>query len=162
MPRPPEDIEARVSLYATHRDVVLEHRLGQGKDGIVFQTDVSTAVKVFHRRESYSRELACYQRFAHDQVEEIHGHAVPCLIAWDDELLVIEMEIVSPPYLIDFADCYLDAVPDFPDEVIEQWHEEKREQFGDRWEEVQLMLAFLRGQYGIHLLDVNPDNIRFV
>ncbi len=76
--------------------------------------------------------------------------------------MAIEMTIVSKPYLLDFADAYLDAPPDFPDEVLEQWHEDKREQFGDdRWERVQMALAALRGQYGIHLFDVNPGNITF-
>ena len=38
----------------------------------------------------------------------------------------------------------------------------KREQFGaQRWEHVQLVLAALRGRYGIYLLDVNPGNITF-
>lgn len=72
------------------------------------------------------------------------------------------MTVVEPPFLLDFAGGYLDESPDFPDEVIEQWHEEKVEQFGRaRWERVQLVLAVLRGRYGIHLLDVNPGNITF-
>jgi len=141
--------------------VSIEHQLGFGKDGSVFQTDLPTAVKVFARPETYARELACHQRLADFAVEEVRGHAVPRLVAWDHELHVIEMEIVSPPYLLDFADAWLDKAPDFSDEIIEQWHEEKQEQFGDRWNEVQLVLAFLQGEYGVFLLDINPRNITF-
>lgn len=35
-------------------------------------------------------------------------------------------------------------------------------QFGaELWERTQLVMATLRGQYGIHLLDLNPGNITF-
>ena len=136
-------------------------QLGYGKDGSVFATSVPTAVKVFFRRDVYARELACYQRLAEHEVEEIRGHAVPRLLGWDDELFVVEMEIVSRPYLLDFADAHLDSAPDFPEEVLEQWHADKAEEFGERWDDVQRVLAILRGHYGIHLLDVNPGNITF-
>jgi hypothetical protein len=157
-----EDIQVRASVYANRRRLQIEQRLGFGKDGSVFQTSLSTAIKVFARRDSYARELACYRRLASHEVEEVHGHVVPRLIASDDELLVIEMEIVAPPFLLDFADAWLDTAPDFPAEVMEQWHEEKSEQFGSQWAAVQVVLAQLRGHYGIHLLDVNPGNITFV
>ncbi len=161
MTPPGEDIDARASLYADRRGLRIERPLGYGKDGKVLQTHMSTAMKVFFRRDAYTRESACYRRLAEHDVEEVLGHAVPRLLSSDDELLVIEMEIVASPYLLDFADAHLDVAPDFPDEVIQEWHERKQEQFGDRWDAVQLVLAFLQGHYGIHLLDVNPGNITF-
>ena len=161
MPPFSEDIKIRASVYGNRHSLRIEQPLGRGKDGIIFQTSLSTAIKVFDRPDMYTRELACYRRLAGHGVEEVQGHVVPGLVASDDELLVIEMEIVRPPYLLDFADAYLDTGPDFSDEVMEQWYEDKQEQFGEHWEEVQLILAELRGRFGIHLLDVNPGNITF-
>ena len=71
------------------------------------------------------------------------------------------MEIVRPPFLLDFGDGYLDWASEFTEEVWEQWHAEKSEQFGDRWDAVLSIIAHLRGAYGIHLMDVNPGNITF-
>lgn len=158
----PEDIQERLSQYTGRRGVQVMHPLGDGKDGNVFSTSLATAVKGFRRREAYERELACYRRLAEHAVIEVRGYHVPKLVAWDDELLVIEMTVVQPPFLLDFAETTLDVAPDFSDEVIEQWHADKLEEFGaSRWEEVQRVIAFMRGHYGIHLLDVNPGNIIF-
>lgn len=72
------------------------------------------------------------------------------------------MTIVKPPFLLDFASAFLDAPPDFSDEIFEEWREEKLELFGEeRWHEVLALLATLRHRYGIYLLDVNPGNIKF-
>jgi hypothetical protein len=140
----------------------LEDRLGSGVDGIVFRSDRPSAVKIFGHGDAFRRELACYQRLSEHSVLDIEGHRVPQLLDRDDSLLVIEMTVVQPPFLLDFAGSYLDEGPDFPEEVMAQWHEEKMEQFGAaRWERVQLVLAVLRGRYRIHLLDVNPGNITF-
>ncbi len=158
----PADIEQRTSLYAARRGLTLdERRLGYGQNGTVYATDAPSAVKTHARRKAYRRELDCYRRLRDHSVLHVRGHRVPQLIAWDDELWVVEMTIVWPPFVLDFADSQLDQAPDFPDEVMEEWHDEKREQFGDRWDDVQLVLAFLRGHYGIHLLDVHPGNITF-
>lgn len=78
----------------------------------------------------------------------------------DDELWVVEMEIVSPPFVLDFAGAYLDAPPDFPDEIMEDWRAEKREQFGERWNQVQDVMREFR-RIGIFLADVKPGNIMF-
>jgi hypothetical protein len=86
---------------------------------------------------------------------------VPQLIAFDDELLVIEMTVVQPPFMLDFAGAYLADAPDFSDEVLEQWREEKVEQFGDRWPEVESAVEWLRAHLGIQLMDIHPWNIAF-
>jgi len=72
------------------------------------------------------------------------------------------MGIVSPPFVLDFAGAYLDARPNYPDEVMLEWRAEKREQFGThRWSVVQSIMASL-ARYGIYLADVKPGNITFV
>lgn len=159
-------MDQRASLYAERRGLRIDRPLGFGKDGTVFSTVLpagdATAVKVFEQQNMYQRELAVYRRLGQHGVAEVHGHNVPQLIAWDDELFVIEMTIVARPFLLDFADAFLDAAPEFPDEVLERWHEEKIEQFGaELWERAQLVMATLRGLYGVFLLDINPGNITF-
>jgi hypothetical protein len=79
----------------------------------------------------------------------------------DDERWVIEMEVVSPPFVLDFAGAYLDQPPDYPPDVIEDWEMEKRDQFGEeRWEMVRIVMYEFQ-QMGIYLADVKPGNIMF-
>lgn len=47
------------------------------------------------------------------------------------------MDIVSPPFLLDFGKAYLDVPPDYSPEAIADWEAERREIFGDRWVQVQ-------------------------
>ena len=70
------------------------------------------------------------------------------------------MAFVMPPFLLDFASAWLDTRPEFSDEVWEDWRRKNEEQFGDRWPEVQLILANFEGR-GIYMLDPSPNNIRF-
>src|SRR2546421_4357084 len=88
------------------------------------------------------------------------GFNVPQLMAYDDELRVLEMTIVKRPFVLDFAGAYLDKRPEFTDEVWADWEAEKREQFETRWPEVQRVLDAFE-ELGIYLLDVSPSNIAF-
>lgn len=86
------------------------------------------------------------------------GFAVPRLQDWNHELWIVEVEIVSPPYAIDFASAYLDTPPDFPDEILEEKERELEEIFESDWPQVELLRSAFR-RYGIHLCDLNPRNI---
>jgi len=101
-----------------------------------------------------------YLRLQEHAVTDIRGCTVPELLRFDDELWVIEMTVVSRPFVLDFAGAYLDRPPDFSDEVHAEWEAEKLEQSGSRWPEVRAILASLEG-YGVFMLDVNPGNIAF-
>jgi hypothetical protein len=68
------------------------------------------------------------------------------------------MEIVQPPFVLDFAGAYLDRRPEFPTDVYADWLAEKAEQFGDDWPLVQSIMATLAG-IGVFLADVKPGNI---
>ncbi len=59
------------------------------------------------------RERDCYRHLKSLAISNIEGFAIPRLIDSDDELLVVEMDIVSPPFLLDFAKAYLEGPPDF-------------------------------------------------
>jgi hypothetical protein len=46
-----------------------------------------------------------------ESIVDVAGFAVPQLIHHDDRLWVVEMGIVSPPFVLDFAGAYLDLRP---------------------------------------------------
>jgi hypothetical protein len=94
-------------------------------------------------------------------ITEILGFNVPQFIRADDNLRVIEMSIVKRPFVLDFAGAYLNAPPDFPDEIWTEWESGKREQFDVRWPKVQAVLAALE-ELNIHMVDVSPGNIAFL
>jgi len=159
-----EDIEQRALLYARRRGLELGPRLGDGKDGTVFSTRGSprgpTAAKALLRRDLYQRELACYRRLAEHGVVQVGGHNVPQLLGHDDELLVVEMTIVSKPYVLDFAGAYIDDPPEFPPEVMEERYAHWAEIFENRWPAAHRIIAQFR-RYGVYLVDPSPANIAF-
>ena len=151
--------------YAARHRLQLAERLGFGIHGIIHVAGNKadggrTAVKAHREREPYVRERAAYERLQEVGVTQLLGFNVPQLIRADDELHVIEMTIVTRPFVLDFAGAYLDQPPDFPDEIWEEWEAEKRDQFDFRWPTVQRVLATLE-QLDIHMVDVSPSNIAF-
>ena len=105
-------------------------RLGFGRDGDIYSTDHNTAVKFLTVRESFEWERSVYEVCSRRGIKKVAGHAVPDFVRADEELLAIEMEIVHPPYLLDFVSAYpARTAPRFSDEVWEEWYAEKSEQF---------------------------------
>ncbi len=154
-------VVARAEVYAARLGLALEDQLGFGKDGIVWTTSRATALKVHEYGHTYQRERAAYERLRDCAVRQVRGHTVPRVIAFDDELLAIEMSVVQPPFLLDFSSVHLDESPEFPEDVLDHWRQEKQEQFEDRWPAVELVLAELRDRCGIYLLDIHPGDITF-
>jgi hypothetical protein len=155
-----EDILIRAREYATKYRLFLDRRLGFGKDGIVWETDAFSALKVFRLRERYARETSVYRRLAERHVVNVAGHRVPQLVRADDAL-ALEMTIVRPPFVLDFASAYLDgSAPVFPEDVLAEWLAEKQEEFGERWPQARAVLAGLRS-HGVQMTDVHPGNIAF-
>ncbi len=155
----------RVSEYASRKKLVLGDQLGAGVQGIVFSAKSQTeegrsAIKVHKQEPDYRRERDAYLRLREQGITSIRACKVPELIAYDDELWVIEMTVVTRPFVLDFAGAYLDFAPDFSDEVMADWLAEKQEQFGARWSEVQAIMRELQ-QFGVFVVDVNPGNISF-
>ena len=155
------DIVRRSQEFAERHSLRINSRLGYGKDGTVWAISDSTALKVFRREERFARERAVYQRLEFHDVASIGGHNVPRLIGFDTTLLAIQMTIVERPFLLDFASAYLDGTaPVFPDDVMQEWLEDKKEQFGANWQKAASVLAGLR-KYGIQMTDIHPGNIGF-
>jgi len=152
--------------YASLHGLRLAERLGFGIHGTIFVAENNTkpgktAIKALHSVEFYLRERDAYQRLQAAGVANIAGFNVPQLIRFNDELLIVEMTVVGRPFLLDFAGAYLDAPPEFPEHIWNEWESEKREQFENRWPTVQAALAALE-DLDIYMVDVSPTNISFL
>jgi hypothetical protein len=153
-------------FYAALHGLRLGERLGFGIHGTIFVAENNskagkTAVKAHYSVEPYLRERDVYRRLRDAGVSEITGFNVPQLIRFDDKLRIVEMTVVARPFLLDFAGAYLDAPPEFSEEIWNEWKSEKREQFEDRWPIVQAALNALE-ELNIHMVDVSPTNISFL
>jgi len=153
------------ATYATEHQLQLAERLGFGIHGIIYIAEDKsaggkTAVKVHRESEPYLRERAVYERLRQVGVTNILGFNVPQFIRADDTLRIIEMTVVTRPFVLDFAGAYLDAAPEFSDEIWSDWEANKREQFDVRWPEIQAVLAALE-EWDIYMVDVSPSNIAF-
>jgi len=153
--------EERLARYCSQQQLELIGKLGAGKDGTVHQTRSGSAVKVHERPDSYQAERDVYLRLLARGIINVCGLSVPVLLNFDDDLLVLEMQMVSPPYLLDFASAWLDNPPDFSREVINEWHDRLRESFGDRFPEIINVLETLANDAGVYMLDIHPHNVKF-
>lgn len=79
----------------------------------------------------------------------------------DDTNMVIEMSIVHPPWVLDFAQSTLDEPPDFPPEVWEDWWDGVREAFEENWPKAEALYLTFKRQYGVYHLDLKPRNVNF-
>jgi len=151
--------------YASQHQLQLAERLGFGIHGIIHVAEDKsaggkTAIKIHRESEPYHRECAVYARLQEVGVTQILGFNVPQFIRADDVRRIIEMTIVTRPFVLDFAGAYLDAPPAFSDEIWADWESGKRGQFDVRWPEVQAVLAALE-RWDIYMVDVSPSNIAF-
>ncbi|MBX3418008.1 MAG: hypothetical protein KF851_10430 [Pirellulaceae bacterium] len=160
---PENEISSRVKAYcrSVSPTIRLSDRLGFGQDGYVWATNRDTAIKGLAREENYTRERNCYQRLAELGISNFDEFSIPNLISFDDSLLVIEMSIVFPPFLIDFGKSYLDHPPDFDSAIMDEFWRSRKELFeADEWKKVCSLVNSLES-IGIFYFDVKPDNIRF-
>jgi len=104
----------RANAYASQFELQLAERLGFGIHGIIFAAEGEsetgkTAVKIHREDEPYRREVAVYQRLREAGVRRTLGFHAPTLVRHQDDLLVIEMDIVTRPFVLDFAGACLDS-----------------------------------------------------
>jgi hypothetical protein len=156
----PHKAAENAQQYARLKGLELLSVLGGGVNGSVWYSNAYSAVKAFDRADAYERERDAYLRLADNHVNFINEFAVPALKAFDDTLHVVEMEIVEPPFVLDFAGAYLDNPPQFSADVLVEQEARNAELFGSKWPRVRLLLAELRGME-IYYVDINRGNIRF-
>jgi hypothetical protein len=152
--------------YAARHELLVVERLGFGIHGSVHVVEHKvksqrSAIKGLRTTEFYRRERAAYELLRGAGVTEVAGFHVPQFIRADDDLQVIEMTIVTRPFVLDFAGSYVGAPPEFSEEVWAEWEAEKQEQFGARWKTVKTVMSAFE-ELGLHLLDVSPNNVAFL
>jgi hypothetical protein len=161
-----ESLNRNALAYAGKHRLHLAERLGFGIHGIVLAAQrnpglpPSSAIKIHRDSDPYFRERDIYLHLAEAGIRNILGFHVPQLVRWDDDLKIVEMSIVTRPFVLDFAGAYLFSPPEFSEEIWEEWLRQKRGQFGTRWEKVQEVLGFLE-TLDIHMVDVSPSNVAF-
>lgn len=154
-----EELQRRAEEYALLYELTISQQLGYGNQGTVSETIEKSAIKVYSRQSHYHRERDVYRRLLAKSVFDIRGCAVPQLLNYNDHLWVVEMSIVRPPFVLDFASAYLDVPPEYPAETVAERAALNAELFGPDWPEVELVIAAFE-RYGIYLVDVHPGNIR--
>jgi hypothetical protein len=160
---PPDDLAQRALEYCGSREIEIDllNVFGWGQDGWVWKTAIPTAIKVLRRYSNYDTEKRCYQRLMEKGVTTIEGLKVPQLIDFDDALMVIEIEVVDRPFLLDFGKAYIDEQPpDYGHEVLADEEERQRERWGRHYKRMRKVTGEL-ALYGIIYSDPSPDNIAF-
>ena len=136
-------------------------QIGFGQDGTVWKSSRGTAIKAIERPQNYENERDAYQRLAQQQIDRIGPFDVPTLIAFDDELMVVEIGIVSPPYLLDFGKAYVDRPSPYTAQQIADSMDESRQLFDAKdWPAIEQAVLDLK-LIGIIYLDIKPANVRF-
>ncbi len=162
MSKSENELLVRLQRYIDRHELTMAvlEPLGGGQDGSVWESDRNTAIKVFSREANYWRERDCYLRLHDVGIERLGIFSVPTIIGYDDSLWVVEMDIVTPPYFLDFGKAYLDRRPPFDAEQIAEAMQLAEELFDAAdWPDVEEALLDLR-LVGIHYLDIKPANIR--
>jgi len=159
------DVDKRAEQYLKNGGLTFSSCLGVGTQGSVFVCNLparknelfdQVAIKFHDQEVAYHRELGVYLRLRDLGIEEVGDHMVPQLIDYNDELLAIEMTIVSPPFCLDFGGAYLDRPPDYSPEVWADWRTMKSEAFESNWPAVEKILAEFKS-YGIYIADVTLE-----
>ncbi len=101
-------------------------------------------------------------RFRDVGLDEVAGFAVPTLLGHDDHLLVLEMTVVVPPFVVDFASAVLDVDPELIEDEGHTIADMVRERFGDgRVDDVLGIREELIARAGAYLSDLHAHNIKF-
>ena len=160
-----DELIERAEKYAAENNCSLGKRLGFGVHGIVLtiycqRESAPSALKLVSDTGPYRRERDAYLRLKELRINRIRNCRVPKLVRFDDGLLAVEMTIVKPPFVLDYAGAFLDFPPEYPDEVWEEWERKNVEQFGCDWAEARMVLDELE-ELGIYMHDPSPGNIKF-
>ncbi|MBL8813988.1 MAG: hypothetical protein JNM43_27715 [Planctomycetaceae bacterium] len=154
----------RLQEYATRKRIDLLNRLGWGMDGLVYSTKQSSAVKAHSKKETFEKEQRVYQALAEHPEYDFAGFSVPRMLECHPELWIIEMQLVVPPFVVDFTGATIgkqsSAFLDMSEEDYTEWRNEKIEAYGESdWEQVEIVIRCFR-RIGIYLNDVHKGNIR--
>jgi hypothetical protein len=156
-----EECEQRAKEYciSRHCEPLFNSQLGWGQEGYVWETSRRSAIKVYrdNGETNFNREFRCYSILSENDITEVHGFNVPQMIDCESRLLVIELTIVTAPYILDFGKANF-RPHDFSDEVMEDYESDREELFEGNWLRVSNALSSLE-RFGIFYNDARPGNI---
>jgi hypothetical protein len=133
--------------------------LGWGIGGyVLLSPDARTAVKVHRSREGFERELLVYRKLRRLRITELHGLNIPQLRGHSTGNMLIRMDFVSAPFLLDFAGVLL-SPPDFPEDVMAHWHAEIEERFHPNTDIVYAVYDSL-AKHGLYYVDFRQTNLK--
>lgn len=151
------ELDERRTAYCESRRIQTLDLIGFGLDGFIWKTNRASVLKVFRYANLFERELAVYERLSKHRLKQLQGFTIPEPLDEDAERWVLELSLVAPPFVLDFAAASLDHEP--AEMTSPEWLAEKQRMFGADWPDVQRLLDGLR-LYGIHFPDVHLGNIR--
>ncbi len=128
-----------------------------GLDAFLWQSTGDSILKVHRYEERFRQELAVYNRLTERGVERLKGFRFPQLLHYDEELQILELSFVSPPYILDFVEVGIGKMPGNFD--LDRIEAQQSKQFGKDWPDVRRLLEALM-QIGIYYDDVHNKNIR--
>ncbi len=159
-----EETEAAGLAFAAEHGFELLGRLGFGQDGSVYRTSEETALKVFAEERLFVAEWEAYLLIEEAGVESVAGHAIPRLLRTDFGRWILHLDLVFPPFVLDFARVSLHErsetkwPPDVWAERMAAW--EKRFTAA-QWPVVLDVRETLGAATGVWLEDLHAGNIRF-
>jgi len=153
----PTEVDVRRAAYCESRGIQTLDLIGFGLDGFVWKTNRASVVKVCRHANLFDRELEVYQRLAQHGLHQLQGFRIPSLLDQDAKQWVLELSLVAPPFVLDFAAASLSKAPS--EMALPEWLAEKQRMFGRDWPDVQRRLDGWRLD-GIHFPDVHLGNIR--
>ncbi len=159
------NVSIEMATFQARYQRTIVDRLGNGVDGSVFATAQSTAIKLYTATLRYQREKEVYLHLQAIKLDQVAGHAIPKLIRFDDELRAIEMTIVRPPFILDFAAAKTDEEWQrltIDDESMEEnYIARTEEKYGERAADALAVADAFARATGWVLFDLHPGNLRF-
>jgi len=133
--------------------------LGSGMGGVVFLSpDLRTAIKIHHQASTYETEVEAYRRIQRAGLTSVRGLTIPKPRAHVPAWKLIRMDVVRPPFLLDFAGVLFQP-PDFDSDAMEGWHAQLQFLFG-RNVSIVYDVYHLLERHGIWYMDFRPSNIK--
>lgn len=150
--------------YANRKRIDLSDRLGSGVDGLVYSTTQGSAVKGHRSKQTFQKELRAFEVLSKYPDQDFAGFNVPRMLDFHPELMVIEMQLVIPPFVVDFTGATIGkqstTFSDMSAEDYEEWERGKIEDYGQSdWQVVKTVIGRFR-RIGIFLNDIHKGNIR--
>ncbi len=135
--------------------------LGWGVSGFVFLSpDLETAIKVHHTPEGFQTEVRAYELLRSYRLTQVEGITIPKLRMADHSRQLIQIDFVSPPFLLDFAGVRF-SDPQFPSETVREIHEEIEMRFG-RNSHIAHAVQHKLLEIGMYYLDLRPSNLNLL